>query len=154
MARYAQNTQVSSAKSRMEIEETLMRYGAGQFAYGTGPDGAMIGFTMNDRQIVFKLPMPSKDEKRFWMTPAQRRKRTPVQAYAEWEKACRQAWRALALVIKAKLEAVESGITEFENEFLANIQMADGQVFGDWARPQIAQMYDQGSMPPLLGHNG
>jgi hypothetical protein len=59
-------------------------------------------------------------------------------------------WRCLALVIKAKLEAVESGITTFEDEFLAHIMMPDGQTVGQHVRPNIASAYEQRSMVPLL----
>ena len=53
-------------------------------------------------------------------------------------------------MIKAKLEAVETGITEFEDEFLAHIVLPNGQTAGHWMRPQIAKAYESGSMPPLL----
>jgi hypothetical protein len=64
--------------------------------------------------------------------------------------ACRARWRALALVIKAKLEAVESGITTFEEEFLAHIVLPDGTTLGQWAAPRLAHVYDTGAMPPML----
>lgn len=71
--------------------------------------------------------MPDKTDPRFQMTPGGRRRRSAEQMLAEYEKATRQRWRALALVIKAKLEAVASGITEFEQEFLAHIVLPDGR---------------------------
>ena len=43
-----------------------------------------------------------------------------------WEQACRQHWRALLLIIRAKSAAVESGITTLESEFLANVLLPDG----------------------------
>ncbi|MCF7821873.1 MAG: hypothetical protein K9M17_05480 [Mariprofundaceae bacterium] len=62
----------------------------------------------------------------------------------------RQAWRALNLVVKAKLEAVESGITTFEDEFLAHIMLPDGSTVGHLMRPQLEAAYDSGSMPKGL----
>lgn len=62
----------------------------------------------------------------------------------------RQRWRALALVIKAKLEAVEAGITEFEEEFLAHIVLPNGGTVGQFMLPQVATAYETGQMPPLL----
>lgn len=154
MSRYAENTTVSSHKSREEIEKTLARYGAGQFIYGWDANKAVVGFTMCDRQIKFLLHMPSRDDRAFTHTPNRGTPRSPAQAEVEYEKAVRQRWRALALVIKAKLEAVESGITEFEDEFMAHIVLPDGSTMGAWARPQIAHAYESGVMPPLLGHDG
>jgi hypothetical protein len=62
-----------------------------------------------------------------------------------------QRWRALALVIKAKLEAVAAGITTVEQEFLAHIVLPDGHTtVGTWMAPQLAAAYDAGTMPALL----
>jgi len=72
------------------------------------------------------------------------------EATKRWEQACRQRWRALALVIKAKLEAVGSGISVFEEEFLANIVMPDGSTFGAYALPQIEHIYETRELPALL----
>lgn len=148
MANYASSTSVSVAASKAEIERIVERYGAGQFMSAWSADEAIIAFVMEGRQVRFKLTMPSKTEERF--THHSRGWRTPEAAIKEWEQACRQRWRALALVIKAKLEAVESGIAVFEDEFLANIVMPNGRTVGDETRPMIAQAYATGSMTNLL----
>lgn len=57
---------------------------------------------------------------------------------------------ALALVVKAKLEAVESGISTFEQEFMAHIVLPNGQTTGQWMIPQIEAAYKTGTMPALL----
>ena len=144
---YAENTSVSVEKSRAEIERTLQRYGADQFVYGWNADRAVVGFVMENRQIKFEIDLPARAE--FDLTPTGK-KRASNAALSAWEQACRQRWRALALVIKAKLEAVESGITEFEDEFLAHIVLPDGSTAGRWMRPQIARAYDKGTMPSML----
>ncbi len=154
MSRYAADTSVSSHQSRAEIEKTLVRYGATQFIYGFDIARAVVGFTMCERQVKFLLPMPDREDREFTHTPTRRNARSPAQAEAAYEQAVRQRWRALSLVIKAKLEAVESGITEFEDEFMAHIVLPDGTTMGAWARPQIAAAYESGNMPPLLGHDG
>ncbi len=155
MSRYAAQTKVSSEKSKNEIERTLIRYGATEFMYGTKPEWAVIAFKMVGRQIRFMLPLPNRRDPEF--TEYQRGnstwERAPEAADRLYEQAIRQRWRALALVIKAKLEAVESGITEFEDEFLAHIVLPNGQTMGEIAKPQIAQAYESGDMPPLLGHD-
>lgn len=147
MSRFAENTSVPADRSRAEIERTLQRYGADQFLYGWDADTAVLRFRMHDRQIAFRIAMPDKNE--FALTDRGRR-RVDTQVIAAWEQATRQRWRALALVVKAKLEAVESGITDFESEFLAHIVLPDGNTFGEWAAPQIAAAYDDGAMPKLL----
>ena len=147
MGKYAANTNVSSELSRLEIEKTLLRYGADNFAYAMASGKALIGFTMYERQIKFVLPLPKKEE--FKLTPTGR-ERTENSQYEAWEQACRQRWRALNLVIKAKLEAVECGISVFEDEFMANIVLPGGQTVGDFMKPQIEQAYISGSVPQML----
>ncbi|SEM72841.1 hypothetical protein SAMN05192583_1013 [Sphingomonas gellani] len=148
MTRFAATTEVSSSRSREEIERTLERYGADQFLYGWQDEAALVGFRMAGRQIRFILQLPKKSDKSF--THHSRGARTPEAALKEWEQAVRQRWRALALVIKAKLEAVESGISVFEDEFLANIVLPTGETAGAWMKPQIADAYRVGTMPALL----
>lgn len=153
MTRFAAKTEVSSEQSRMEIERTLTRYGADAFSYGwQGKSQTMISFRANDRYVRFilKLPDPELPEFTSYKRGSNVHRREPEQARKLWEQACRQRWRALALVVKAKLEAVECGISEFEDEFLANIVLPDGQLLGRAIRPQIAASYGSGKMPPLL----
>lgn len=150
MSRYAANTEVSAASSRAEIESTLQRYGADQFMYGWEEGRAVVQFRAHDRFIRFLIEMPDKDDREFTHTPSRGNARSEAAAYKAWEQATRQRWRALSLVIKAKLEAVESGISEFESEFLANIVLPNGQTVGGWVLPQVAVAYDQGEMPKML----
>ena len=146
---YAKDTSVSTDKSRSEIERTLQRYGADQFMYGWDRDKALVGFRMIDRQIRFILPMPDKNNREFVKTPTGKA-RSEQLAYQEWEQACRQRWRALALVIKAKLEAVEAGISIFEDEFMANIVLPGGGTVSQFMLPQITAAYDSGAIPKML----
>lgn len=144
---YAKNTNVSSELSRIEIERILIRYGAVNFAYAYANGMAMIGFSMHERQIKFVLPLPKKEEYRLTATG---RTRTENSQYEAWEQACRQRWRALKLVIQAKLEAVECGISLFEDEFMANIVLPGGETVGDSIRPQISEAYRIGTIPRIL----
>ena len=148
--KYAEKTSVSSEQSRVEIERTLRRYGASGFMYGWGEKNAMILFEMANRRVKFILPLPDRSSSEFTRTPARGTSRSPQQAEAAWEQSCRQRWRALALVIKAKLEAVDSGITVFEDEFLAHIVLPSGGTVSEFMRPQIAVAYETGKMPNLL----
>ena len=142
--KYAARTTVGSDRSRSEIERTLTRYGASQFAYGWSGESAMIGFKFSSRLIRFVVDMPKASETR---TATGRRPRNASKAH---DQMTRQKWRALSLGIKAKLELVESGITTFEQEFLAQTVLPSGQTFGEWATPQLDAIYATGNIPPLL----
>ena len=125
---YAVRTKVPVLQTRSDIEKTLTAYGATGFAFAQDVGRAMIAFRMNKRHVRFTLQMPAK-----------------VDPQTE-----RQRWRALLLVIKAKMEAVRANITVFDEEFLAHIVMPNGQTVADILHDQIAAAYDSGQMPPLL----
>ena len=154
MGTYARKTETSVESSRMEIERTLTRYGADHFAYMNSPDKAVIGFQIKHLRVRFDIPMPARDDRQFthYTRGHSTFARTESAAFDTWQQACRQRWRALALVIKAKLEACECGIAQFEEEFLAYILMPDGRRVGDHAIPAIAAAVDGKPMPPLLGN--
>lgn len=148
MSRYAQNTSVPAGRSRDEIERTLERYGADAFAYATTTGRAMIEFTAHGRRVRFLLPLPEADERRFTQTPTGQ-KRNATTAKTEHEKAVRQAWRALALLVKAQLEAVEAEIVTFEVAFLPYTVLPSGRTVADEVGPQIEDAYAAGQVTPL-----
>lgn len=150
MTRYADRTEVSSDRSRAEIERILRRYGATSFAYGWEVAKADIGFRIDGRAIRFTLPLPDPNAQEFRITPVRYTVRSPEAQEAAYEQAVRQRWRALALVIKAKLEAVEAGITTIDAEFLAHIALPSGATVGEWVGPQLDEVYGTGRMPALL----
>ena len=146
---YARNTTVAVNRTRDEIEQTLNRYGADGFAYATQGNLATVIFAMQNRRIRFVLELPDPDD--FQLSnhnpPRERSARAREEAH---DQASRQRWRALLLVIKAKLEAVTAGISTIEAESLANIVLPDNTTAGQWILPQIDRAYRTGEMPPLL----
>lgn len=145
MAKYAANTSVPTDRSRMEIERTLDRFGADSFLYAAKPDRAVIGFTFKDRQIRFILPMPDRNE--FTHTDTGR-KRVANAVDEVWEQAKRQRWRSFALVIKAKLAAVEDGIVSFDDEFLAHIVLPNNLTISQELRPHLDEAVRNGLTAP------
>lgn len=140
---YAENTSVSSDKSRAEIESTLARYGASHFGYATSPDGAEVAFVAEGRRVRFVITLPNRNEHRF--THHARGARTASAAAEHYEQAVRQKWRALALVVKAKLEAVDSGITTFEEEFYAHTVLPSGRTIYEETAVEVAHLIESGS---------
>ena|SRR5205809_747250 len=128
---YAANTKVPVDKTKAEIERTLYRYKASNFAYFSEHNRAIIVFEAAQRRLRFDLPLPNGNS-------------------AKEQQQCRQKWRALGLAIKSKLETVESGIESFEEAFLAHIVMPDGMTVAQHARPRIESAYKGGEMQVLL----
>ena len=145
---YAEKTDVSVIKTRLDIEQIVRLHGADQFILGTRDDMAVVGFTMDGRQIRITLSLPDKQD--YLLTPARRIRRSPEQVDAAWEQACRARWRALYLIIKAKLEAIESGISTVEHEFLSDVVVPNGQTVGAFMAPQLEAAFTTGRMPALL----
>lgn len=150
MAKYAENTTVASSRSRDEIEHTLTRYGATQFAYAWQEGRAVIGFVLGGKQVRLVLPLPDQKAREFTHTPARGISRTPEQQEQAYEQAVRQKWRALALVVKAKLEAVAEGISVFEREFFYDLVLPDGRTVGECVLPRVEESYRSGIVPQLL----
>ena len=149
MSTYARNTEVTSDKSRQEIERTLERYGADEFAYMTKTGLAVVAFAMNGRSVRFQLPLPDRSSPDFTRTPTGKTASESAQR-TKYEQAVRQKWRALALVIKAKLEAIESEISTFEQEFGMTIVMPDGRTAIEHVQPWIESAYASGNVSSLL----
>lgn len=156
---YARHTDVPISRSKAEIEQLLVRYGASKFASGWEGESATILFEAHEKRVRFDLPLPNIEFfKRYEAERGRRgrvlRERTDAGAAQAMEQEHRRRWRALALVIKAKLEAVQSGITEFEDEFLAHIVIPGGRTIGEQIRAQLDESYRTGKLPPLLGTGG
>lgn len=155
--KYAENTDVPVERSKAEIETILSRYGADQFMSGWRDLTAVIAFRASERHVRFTLPLPDRNAKEYThgRTGTSGSAQVPLpkdEAARRYEQACRQRWRALALCIKAKLESVETGISQFEDEFMANIILPNGQTMSEHARPLIRKAYETGEMPALLPH--
>jgi hypothetical protein len=154
VSRYAKRTRVDSTKTAAEIQRTLERYGASRFAHATEPGRAMVMFEAHDRRVMFELPLPSVDDYREGERATRSGgisyvKRSDSQATTMHTQEVRRRWRALGLVIKAKLEAVGSGIVDFETEFLGHIVLANKMTVAQWLKPQLAETYQKG-LPPML----
>lgn len=131
MAKYAERTSVPVSQSISDIEKTAKRYGGSQFVFGVSDEQAVVGFTKDGRQVRFHVPFGKSSDA----------------GYAQRQ---RQRMRALLLVIKARLEAVASGVETFEDSFLANIVLPNGRLVSQEVRPSIASAYESGEMPKLL----
>lgn len=145
---YAETTSVAFEKSVAEIIGLIKRHGALNIGQFEGEDYFAIQFVISDRLIRFRLPipslteMPTHDGRRNTLTVAQRQ--------GKLDQARRSKGRALLLVIKAKLESVESGIETVEQAFLANVVMANGETVYDRIHRPIALEYETGKPSALM----
>lgn len=135
-ARYASDTEVPVERSKRAIEILLIAHGATEYATGWDQTHDRIQFRLFNRTVRFVLPRPDLKDKVFTHDKrGYRRADGAIQRMAE--QADRQCWRALYLVIRAKIEAVEAGIAVFEQEFLAFIVVGNDLTVGDILVPRI-----------------
>lgn len=151
---YAADTKVSIGRSFAEINDMLRKAGANQLAQAEMPDKLAIQCYLSDRLLRFAVTipplsaMPTRNGRNSVLDDGQRK--------AILDQKCRQRARALLLVIKAKLESVESGVETFEEAFLANVVMPGGKTVAERVLPQIQAAYDadDGNMPLMIGFGG
>jgi hypothetical protein len=161
---FAATTSVAVEKSKAELERLLVKHGAAQ--YGTAHDDlngfAVVYFALGGRHIRLQIPIPKFDA---WPDPKlpYQKKKTPQMwlrwgeatrmqwVREQWEQACRQRWRCMLLIVRAKLELIGMQLSTVEREFLADITLPDGRSVGEWLRPGIEKAYLGGAMPRMLG---
>ena len=145
---YAGDTSVTEDRTRAEIERLLMKHGADEFGYNTRRTEAMIGFVLRGIRVEMRLPLPDRDDPKFKLTPTRRHTRSADKANEAWQQEVRQRWRSLCLIIKAKLVAVEEGVTTFETEFLPYMVWGDGQTTAQKLLPMIKKAIE--NKQPLM----
>jgi hypothetical protein len=130
---YANRTKIPAERTRLDIEAMMKRRGADQFFSGDNGQAAMLAFRLNGRHIRFSLPL---------------------EGTRAGSQLLRTRWRALWLVIKAKLEAIDIGILTLDDAFIGETILPDRQTVAEYMRPQIAAVYKSGEMPKALPYYG
>jgi hypothetical protein len=135
MARYAYGTKVSATDSRGEITGILAKHGVSTMAWGTKPTGDFLQFEIGGKLYKFSIDRPSMDDARESFLSAgktdwgwRHQADQEVALDAEW----RRRWRAIVLLIKAKMEFADGGETTVEREFMPYLMLANGQTMADW----------------------
>jgi hypothetical protein len=113
---FAQGTTVSSGKSKMEVDALLEKHGATQRGVMENNGTASILFALAGRCYRIDVPLPANST----------------------DQLTRERWRAVVLMVKAKLELVRIGASTIEREFLADLIMADGNKLADHIRARLA----------------
>lgn len=148
---YAEGTSVSVEKSMNEIAAFVKKAGAVRVGQMEDLDALAVQFFLNDRMLRFRVSIPTADE-----IPARdhgNNRNIDLSMAAREKKAeaiRKQRARALFLVIKAKLESVESGVETFDEAFLPNIVMSDGATVWDRVSTNLAIEYQSGKPMPFL----
>jgi len=144
---FAKKTKVSVEHSKMELERLVGTMGATDYMTYSGEGGEIIGFKV--KGFVIKMKIPPIHPERFSKTPTGR-ERTEEQTNRVLQQERMRLWRALILMIKAKWEAIQEGITTLENEFLPHMMLPNKQTVREYLGPQLETLLKAGKMPPML----
>lgn len=138
---YAEGTSVTVESSQQEIGRTLSRYRVEEYAFGAERGRALVMFKLGDLPIRVAVPLPERPPAGATERAGNGR-RVPLEK--KWDQQVREAWRALALMIKANLEACERNIVSPQQAFMAYLVTGNGQTVGDVILPQYEQALAQG----------
>lgn len=144
---FAEGTTVTVENTQSQIAALVVKYGADGYRYGWDNGKAAVMFRSHDRMVRFVVTYPDKGERRFHVGPTGRSVQNPD---AKYDQEIKRRWRALLLCIKAKLEAVETGITDFEAEFLAHIVLPGGGTVYEHMQDRLALAYESGDPVDLV----
>jgi hypothetical protein len=141
---YASQTSVSTERSKGELERLLSKAGATSFMSGFDDTTAMLGFKMHDNFYSIRFQLPPQEDYAF--TPGQRRRRSAADMLKHHEQGCRSRWRAIVLIVKAKLEAVEIGVVTVEEAFASDFVLRNGDTLGQ----AFLKKVEAGEVPKAL----
>jgi hypothetical protein len=142
---YAETTTIPLERSIAEIIGMVRKAGGTQVGQLDTGESYIIAFTLGERQMRFTVPLVTE-----YKGPSKAGNGREIDQ-ARWiDQRNRQKGRALTLVIKAKLESVESGVETFEQAFLANIVVQGGMTVYERIKEPIALEYKTGDAQPLL----
>ncbi len=140
---YAESTTVPFEKSIAEIIGLVRKAGADQIGQMESRTAFTLQFKMAERMARFRVQFPDQAAIERLTGP----RSDPAKVEEQWR---RQRGRALLLVIKAKLESVESGVETFEQAFLSNVVLADGKTVYERVAEPIALEYRTAAPSVLL----
>ena len=150
MPRYAAGTSVSVDRSIVQIRQLVMRFGADKFAIATGRKTATVAFSYKGRPVKFDLSLPDQDDPSFQVTETGRPRRNADAPLQAWERACREKWRSLHLLLKALFVAIEEGLIDFDRAFMHDIVMPDGRTVGQKLLPVVQDAVSRGDVGAQL----
>jgi hypothetical protein len=120
MSRYAEGTKVTVESSRGEITGILAKHGVSRMGWSSEPNGDTLMFALGGYNFRFDIARPTLDDVRKLYPNAYD---WAPKVDMEW----RRRWRANVLLLKAKLEFIDSGDTTLIRELLPYAVLKSGR---------------------------
>lgn len=156
MRKFAEGTTVQAAATKGQIEDMLVAHGCDRFGSMADSTTARIMFSCQGISYLIHINLPDPNDDAFWfyMRGSVQHRRAEPEGQDRYRAELNRRWRALYAVIKAKLIAVDEGITTFEDEFLAHTVLAGGHTFSETYVPMLRQAAEQGQLPNVMALPG
>lgn len=148
---YAHGTTVTAQQTQAEIMGLLAARGVNKIATMNEPSRFALAFEFDGVPYRISLPLPEPDEPRFttYKQGASTYSRSEGSAKQLFEKELNRKWRAFGMVIKAKLVAVEEGISSMEAEFIGNVVLASGRTLSETHASELPALAKAGKVAAL-----
>jgi len=117
---FAKGTKVETERTVKEVEKLIRQYGGEKFSQGWDGQREWVAFQMEGKIIRFvvHVPAPSEDKYRLKQNGSRpATKRSMEEALGLVEQEVMRRWRALALLLKAKLVGIAEGDRTVMQEF-------------------------------------
>lgn len=140
---FAEGTRVEVGKSLEEIRKLAKAAGATHWTHGEDEDEqkSWVQFRLKGMVVRFTVRLPTLEDDTVRYTPAGN-PRPHAQRPAAVEGEARRRWREMALLVKAKLVAVKSGIVTVAEEFLPYVVLDNGETVADYVWPRLTQLQE------------
>ncbi|MDR6622390.1 hypothetical protein [Sinomonas atrocyanea] len=125
---YIRGASVTCSASQAEIQTMLASAGATGIRFASERGKTRITFRSGGHHFLLALPAATSD-------------------LPHAQEAARRGWRQLSALVQAKLDAVDAGITTFDEEFLAYMVMPGGATVFQAVAPGIAAAYAAAAPP-------
>ncbi len=140
---YATGTKVDTSRSKVEIERTLERFGATAFMFGRDDDEHVfiVAFRREGRAYRFVLPIPDRESFRYnkprYSYENHGRERADATIDKMTDQETKRRFRSLANFVKATLDAIDSGIIDFDTAMMPHLVLPDGRTMAHTIGPQV-----------------
>lgn len=141
--RFAEDTSVPVEQTKGDLEVMLRRRGAEAFAYAWSQDGrCSLRFVLAGLPIRIAMAALKPEDVAVSEAALRRAGNNAAQLVRQRrEQEERRRWRALALVVKANLEAIDSGITTVMEAFFPWLVLPNGATVWDvHGEPSLRQV--------------
>lgn len=155
---YAKGTSVPTSRTEAEIRKLLAEHGANRLAVMTDLEQRRVEIAFQVDRLAFRMavPMPDPSDRAFNYTNHRTpRELTKQERDRKLSQAERERWRAVLLLVKAKLQAIQLGVSTWEEEFLPYLVIdRRGQTLGQKVLPNLQAVLETGDLPtlPLLSN--